>query len=55
MRRLARLLTLVRGPVGLSTPWTLAGTSSRTFTKRGTYECNCSLHPSQMTQKIVVQ
>jgi len=48
-------VTLVRGPVGFSTPWTLAGTYSRTFTKRGTYEFFCSLHPAQMTQKIVVR
>ena len=48
-------VTLVRGPVGFSTPWTLVGTYSRTFTKRGTYELFCSLHPSQMTQKIVVR
>ena len=48
-------VTLVRGPVGFSTPWTLVGTYSRTFTKRGTYELFCSLHPSQMTQKIIVR
>ncbi len=48
-------VTLVRGPVGFSAPWTLAGTYSRTFTKRGTYEIFCSLHPSQMTQRIIVR
>ena len=47
-------VTLVRGPEGFSTPWTFAGSYSRTFTKPGTYELFCSLHPSEMTQRILV-
>jgi len=48
-------VTLVSGPVGFSSPWTLVGTYAHTFTRRGTYKLFCSLHPAQMTQIIVVR
>jgi plastocyanin len=48
-------VTLVSGPVGFSSPWTLVGTYSHTFAKRGTYKLFCSLHPAQMSQIIVVR
>jgi plastocyanin len=47
-------VTLVSGPVGFSSPWTLAGTYSHTFTRRGTYKLFCSLHPARMSQIVVV-
>lgn len=48
-------VTLVSGPVGFSSPWTLVGSYSHTFTRRGTYKLFCSLHPSRMAQIIVVR
>ena len=48
-------VTLVSGPVGFSAPWTLKGTFTQRFTKRGTYKLFCSLHPAQMVQEIVVR
>jgi len=48
-------VTLVSGPVGFSSPWTLGGSYSHTFTKRGTYKLFCSLHPARMSQIIVVR
>lgn len=48
-------VTLVSGPVGFSSPWTLAGTFSHRFTRRGVYKLFCSLHPAQMSQIIVVR
>ena len=48
-------VTLVSGPVGFSSPWTLDGTFSHRFTRRGVYKLFCSLHPAQMSQIIVVR
>jgi plastocyanin len=48
-------VTLVSGPVGFSSPWTLAGSFSHRFTRRGVYKLFCSLHPAQMSQIIVVR
>jgi plastocyanin len=48
-------VTLVSGPVGFSSPWTLSGTYSHTFTRRGTYKLFCSLHPARMSQIVVVR
>jgi hypothetical protein len=48
-------VTLVNGPVGFSSPWTLNGTYRHRFARRGTYELFCSLHPTRMTQKILVR
>ena len=48
-------VTLVDGPVGFSSPWTLGGTFARRFTKPGTYSLVCSLHPTRMSQQIVVR
>jgi plastocyanin len=48
-------VTLVSGPVGFSSPWTLTGAYQRTFTRRGTYKLFCSLHPARMSQVIVVR
>ena len=48
-------VTLVSGPVGFSSPWTLTGTYTHTFARAGVYKLYCSLHPAQMTQIIVVR
>jgi plastocyanin len=48
-------VTLVSGSVGFSSPWTLTGSYSHTFARRGTYKLFCSLHPAQMSQIIVVR
>ena len=48
-------VTLVSGPVGFSSPWTLDGTYTHTFTRPGVYKLFCSLHPAQMSQIIVVR
>jgi hypothetical protein len=48
-------VTLVSGPVGFSAPWTLNGEYRHTFTKRGTYNLFCSLHPARMVQQVVVR
>jgi plastocyanin len=48
-------VTVVGGPEGFSAPWTLAGTFSHRFTKRGTYRLFCSLHPARMVQQITVR
>lgn len=48
-------VTLVSGPEGFSAPWTLTGTFSHRFTRPGTYNLFCSLHPARMTQQITVR
>jgi plastocyanin len=48
-------VTLVSGPVGFSSPWTLDGTFTHRFTRPGVYKLFCSLHPAQMSQIIVVR
>ena len=48
-------VTVIGGPEGFSAPWTLAGTFSHRFTKRGTYRLFCSLHPARMVQQITVR
>jgi plastocyanin len=48
-------VTVVGGPEGFSAPWTLAGTFSHRFTRRGTYRIFCSLHPARMVQQITVR
>jgi len=51
-------VTLVNGPVGFSSPAARGGslsTFSYRFTRPGTYELFCSLHPVRMTQAIVVR
>jgi plastocyanin len=48
-------VTLVRGPEGFSAPWSLSGSFSKRFTRAGTYDLFCSLHPARMTQRIVVR
>jgi plastocyanin len=48
-------VTLVNGPAGFSSPWTLAGTFRHRFTRAGTYRLFCSLHPTRMTQQIDVR
>jgi hypothetical protein len=48
-------VTVVGGPVGFSSPWTLRGTFSHRFTRAGTYRLFCSLHPTRMSQLVTVR
>jgi plastocyanin len=48
-------VTLASGPVGFSSPSLIQGSFARRFTVRGTYRLFCSLHPTQMTQTLVVR
>jgi hypothetical protein len=48
-------VTLANGPVGFSSPSVAAGSFSRRFTVPGTYRLFCSLHPTEMTQIVVVR
>lgn len=48
-------VTLATGPVALASPDLRSGTWSYRFTRPGTYRLYCSLHPSLMTQIIVVR
>jgi hypothetical protein len=48
-------VTVVGGPVGFSSPWTLRGEFRHTFRKTGTYRLFCSLHPARMTQVVEVR
>jgi hypothetical protein len=48
-------VTVVGGPVGFSSPWTLRGTFSHRFMRAGTYRLFCSLHPTRMTQVVTVR
>src|SRR5262249_42449735 len=48
-------VTLANGPVGFSSQSVANGSFSRRFTVRGTYRLFCSLHPTQMTQIIIVR
>ncbi|MGH2997489.1 MAG: cupredoxin domain-containing protein, partial [Gaiellaceae bacterium] len=48
-------VTLVSGPEGFSAPWTLAGTFRFRFSRPGTYQLFCSLHPARMSQVVTVR
>lgn len=48
-------VTLANGPVGFSSPNVLHGSWSYRFTKPGTYQLYCALHPVAMTQVVVVR
>ncbi len=48
-------VTLATGPVGIASPSMKSGSFSFRFTRAGTYNFYCSLHPAQMTQTIVVR
>jgi len=48
-------VTLATGPVGIASPSMKSGSFSVRFTRAGTYDLYCSLHPARMTQTIVVR
>lgn len=48
-------VTLASGPVGLASASMRSGSFSFHFTRPGTYDFYCSLHPAQMTQTITVR
>jgi plastocyanin len=48
-------VTLANGPIGFSSPNLRAGSFSFKFTRPGTYNLYCSLHPVAMTQIVVVR
>ncbi len=52
--KVAHDVTLATGPVGIASPSLRSGSFSVRFTRAGTYNFYCSLHPARMTQTIVV-
>jgi plastocyanin len=48
-------VTLASGPVGFSSPSLARGSYAHRFTVPGTYRLFCSLHPTQMTETVVVR
>ncbi len=48
-------VTLANGPRGLASTSVRQGSFVFRFQKRGTYNLYCSLHPTQMTQRVVVR
>ncbi len=48
-------VTLATGPEGIASPSMRSGSFSFRFTRAGTYNFYCSLHPARMTQTIVVR
>ena len=48
-------VTLASGPVGIASPSMRSGSFSFHFTRPGTYNFYCSLHPAQMTQTVTVR
>ena len=48
-------VTLANGPEGLASRTLRQGTFAFRFRRPGTYNLYCSLHPTQMTQRIVVR
>ena len=48
-------VTLASGPVGFASQSRSSGAFSFRFTRSGTYRLFCSLHPTQMTQVVVVR
>ena len=48
-------VTLANGPMGIGSPRQSSGTYTQTFTRPGTYRFFCELHPTQMTERVVVE
>ncbi len=48
-------VTLANGPEGLASAGARAGSFSFRFRRKGTYNLYCSLHPTLMTQRVVVR
>ena len=48
-------VTLANGPVGFSSPSVSSGTFAHRFARRGVYHLFCSLHPTRMTQTVIVR
>ena len=48
-------VTLANGPVGFSSPSVSSGTFTHRFGRRGVYHLFCSLHPTRMTQTVIVR
>ena len=52
--RLEHDVTVATGPEGFASDYTQSGTFSHRFTRPGTYNLFCSLHPALMTERIIV-
>ena len=48
-------VTLANGPEGFSSPSVRRGTFAFRFRRKGVYNLYCSLHPTQMTQRVIVR
>ena len=48
-------VTLANGPAGFASPSLRTGTFSYRFRRKGTYNLYCTLHPTLMTQQVVVR
>jgi len=48
-------VTLASGPVGFASPSMRRGSYTFRFSRRGTYQLFCSLHPARMTQTVKVR
>jgi hypothetical protein len=48
-------VTLANGPEGLASPTVAQGTFAFRFRRPGTYNLYCSLHPTRMTQRVIVR
>jgi hypothetical protein len=48
-------VTLANGPEGLASPSLTRGTFAFRFRRPGTYNLYCSLHPTRMTQRVIVR
>jgi plastocyanin len=48
-------VTLANGPEGLASASVRRGTFSFRFNRPGRYELHCSLHPTRMTQRVIVR
>jgi plastocyanin len=48
-------VTLANGPEGLASASTRRGSFSFRFRRKGTYNLYCSLHPTLMTQRVIVR
>ena len=48
-------VTLANGPEGLASASVRTGSFSFRFRRKGTYNLYCSLHPTLMTQRVIVR